>query len=102
MQKFQNWDTPFCLSAMKWTVVYYLLNIIIAGKVVSGYKVYRDSDGVDHWTLLGRRNPLTPQMFYPVFNKDPISYGDRLVCMQIIMIIRPFLTNFFRQRDVQC
>lgn len=62
------------------------LKIAIVGKVVSGYKVHRDSQEVDHWTLLGRRNPLTPQMFYPVFNKDPVSYGDKLVYIQIVAI----------------
>lgn len=48
------------------------------GRVVSGYVVRRDEYEVDHWTLLGRRDPLTPQMFYAVFNKEPITYGDRI------------------------
>ncbi|EFA01712.1 peptidylglycine alpha-hydroxylating monooxygenase [Tribolium castaneum] len=48
------------------------------GQVVSGYSVRRDKSGVDHWSLLGKRNPNTPQMFYPIFNKGPIRYGDRL------------------------
>ena len=48
------------------------------GKVVSGYKVRRDYSGADHWTLLGKRDPLTPQMFYPVQNMEPIKYNDRL------------------------
>ncbi|XP_060515974.1 peptidylglycine alpha-hydroxylating monooxygenase [Cylas formicarius] len=48
------------------------------GRVVSGYRVVRDDDGVDHWNLLGKRDPLTPQMFYPVFDKTPIKYGDRV------------------------
>lgn len=46
---------------------------------MAGYKVHKDQDQIDQWTLLGKRDPLTPQMFYPVFNKDPISYGDKLV-----------------------
>lgn len=50
-----------------------------AGIVVSGYRVKRNSDGVDEWTLLGKRNPLTPQMFYPVNNTNPIIFGDKLV-----------------------
>lgn len=49
------------------------------GRVVSGYKVHRDEDGKDHWTLLGKRDPLTPQMFYPVYSRDPITTGDKLV-----------------------
>lgn len=48
------------------------------GKVVSGWKVRTDENGQDHWTLLGKRDPLTPQMFYPVSNYEPIKEGDRL------------------------
>lgn len=48
------------------------------GKVVSGYRVRQDETGEDQWTLLGKRDPLTPQMFYPVLNSDPILPGDRL------------------------
>lgn len=48
------------------------------GRVVSGYRVREDASGKDHWTLLGKRDPLTPQMFYPVVNTDPIQQGDRL------------------------
>lgn len=48
------------------------------GKVVSGYRVRPDENGNDEWTLLGKRDPLTPQMFYPVVNTEPIKYGDRV------------------------
>lgn len=48
------------------------------GKVVSGYRVRADDKGVHQWTQLGKRNPLTPQMFYPIENKEPIVYGDWL------------------------
>ncbi|KAH0816760.1 hypothetical protein GEV33_006031 [Tenebrio molitor] len=48
------------------------------GKVVSGYSVRRDKYGDDRWSLLGKRNPYTAQMFYPIFDKSPIEYGDRL------------------------
>lgn len=49
------------------------------GKVVSGYRVRKQtgSDNFD-WTLLGKRDPLTPQMFYPVLNTEPILPGDQL------------------------
>lgn len=47
------------------------------GKVVSGYKV-RSVNGLDNWTRLGKRDPLTPQMFYPVENTEPIQFGDHL------------------------
>jgi peptidylglycine monooxygenase len=53
-------------------------SIKILGKVVSGYKVRKDENGIDQWTLLGKRDPLTPQMFYPVNNTDSILYDDRL------------------------
>lgn len=43
------------------------------GKVVSGWRI-RDGK----WTLLGRRDPLKPQMFYPVNNTEPIRYNDIL------------------------
>lgn len=46
------------------------------GVQVSGYRV-RMVDGVDHWTLLGRRNPQLPQMFYPIRNEAiKLEYGD--------------------------
>lgn len=44
------------------------------GKVVSGYVVKPN----DQWIQLGKRDPLTPQMFYPVDNKVPIEKGDIL------------------------
>lgn len=44
------------------------------GKVVSGYVVKPN----DEWIELGKRDPLTPQMFYPVTNRVPVTYGDTL------------------------
>lgn len=44
------------------------------GTVVSGYRVRKDE-----WTLLGKRNPQTPQMFYPAMSTDTIVFGDQLV-----------------------
>ncbi|XP_046662518.1 peptidylglycine alpha-hydroxylating monooxygenase-like [Homalodisca vitripennis] len=48
------------------------------GKVVSGYLVTTDSRGRHHWTLIGKKDPLLPQMFYPVANQVSISEGDIL------------------------
>ncbi|XP_045481412.1 peptidylglycine alpha-hydroxylating monooxygenase isoform X2 [Harmonia axyridis] len=48
------------------------------GRVVSGYTINRDEYGRDHWTLLGKRDPMTPQMFYPVFDRNPIGPEQRL------------------------
>ncbi|CAD6219995.1 GSCOCG00011539001-RA-CDS [Cotesia congregata] len=44
------------------------------GKVVSGYVVDKDNK----WIELGKRDPLTPQMFYPVHNNVTITKGDIL------------------------
>jgi len=46
------------------------------GKVVAGYKVRRDATGKDNWIQLGKRDPLTPQMFYPIENNSTITKGD--------------------------
>lgn len=49
------------------------------GKVVSGYRIRQQPDSTaDKWVLLGKRDPLTPQMFYPVANTEPITKGDQL------------------------
>jgi hypothetical protein len=53
--------------------------LINLGKLVSGYKVTRDKKGDDHWTKIGSRNPLDPQMFYSVKNEVTIRNGDILV-----------------------
>lgn len=47
------------------------------GKVVAGY-VVRQHIERDYWTLLGKRDPQTPQMFYPIFDKHSIGKGDIL------------------------
>ena len=44
------------------------------GKVVSGYLVKPDYT----WIELGKRDPLTPQMFYPVHNKVTAGQGDQI------------------------
>lgn len=44
------------------------------GKVVSGYVIDSNND----WIELGKRDPMTPQMFYPVHNKLAITKGDTL------------------------
>lgn len=50
------------------------------GKLVAGYRVRRvgGEDGKQEWVQLGKRDPLTPQMFYPIENTEPIVYGDIL------------------------
>ncbi|VVC38980.1 Copper type II, ascorbate-dependent monooxygenase-like, C-terminal,Peptidylglycine alpha- [Cinara cedri] len=48
------------------------------GKVVAGYRVKTSSNGVQKWDLLGKRDPLTPQMFYPIEKNLTVNYGDLL------------------------
>ncbi|XP_075969155.1 peptidylglycine-alpha-hydroxylating monooxygenase [Anticarsia gemmatalis] len=47
------------------------------GVVVTGYVVRQDASG-DIWTLIGKKNPQLPQMFYPVVNTKPIRRDDVL------------------------
>ncbi|CAI6373100.1 unnamed protein product [Macrosiphum euphorbiae] len=47
------------------------------GKMVAGYRV-KNSNGVQKWDLLGKRDPMTPQMFYPIENNITIESGDIL------------------------
>lgn len=45
------------------------------GKVVSGWKVDRS----DTWTLIGKRDPQKPQMFYPITDSGlTLTQGDRV------------------------
>lgn len=53
--------------------------VFVTGKVVSGYLVTSDSKGRNHWTLLGKKDPMLPQMFYPMVNEVTVSQGDVLV-----------------------
>lgn len=46
------------------------------GKVVSGWRIVPDSIVGQRWIQLGKRDPLTPQMFYPVNDTSPIVQGD--------------------------
>lgn len=48
------------------------------GKVVAGYRVRTGLDGRKQWVQLGKRDPLTPQMFYPIENSEAIQPGDIL------------------------
>lgn len=63
------------------------------GRVVSGYQVRVDEQGTDHWTRLGKRDPLTPQMFYPVESTAPILYKDRLAARCTMESNRNTITN---------
>jgi len=48
---------------------------LIAGKVVSGWKVHNRSE----WSLVGKGDPQKPQMFYPTADENMvIEKGDIL------------------------
>jgi peptidylglycine monooxygenase len=63
------------------------------GKVVSGYRVRTDENGNDVWSLLGKRDPHDPQMFYPTANKDPIRYGDSVAARCTMVSDRQTVTK---------
>jgi peptidylglycine monooxygenase len=47
------------------------------GKVVSGWKVTQGEDGLHVWQLIGKQDPMEPEMFYPVANStSTIVNGD--------------------------
>jgi len=48
------------------------------GRVVSGYKVSRNGDGLDDWTIIGKKDPQLPQMFYPVPKNMTLTKGDTI------------------------
>lgn len=58
------------------------------GKVVSGY-VIRNGE----WIELGKRDPLTPQMFYPIHNNGTITKGDTLAARCTMTSTRDTWTN---------
>lgn len=53
---------------------------MLVGVRVAGYRV-RTINDVVHWTLIGERDPMLPQMFYPVDNDLLIRRGDVVVCI---------------------
>lgn len=55
------------------------MNLPCTGKVVAGYRVKTSSNGLQQWDLLGKKDPLAPQMFYPIEKNITIGYGDILV-----------------------
>ncbi|XP_044740920.1 peptidylglycine alpha-hydroxylating monooxygenase [Chrysoperla carnea] len=73
------------------------------GRVVAGYRVREDENGIDQWTLLGKRDPLTPQMFYPVVDTDPIRKGDKLASRCTMVSARTTITHIgATQEDEMC
>ncbi|CAL8075668.1 unnamed protein product [Orchesella dallaii] len=48
------------------------------GKVISGYRVRVDNYGYCKWSLIGKKDPQLPQMFYSVEQTVPVKTGDIL------------------------
>ncbi|ODN06475.1 Peptidylglycine alpha-hydroxylating monooxygenase [Orchesella cincta] len=63
------------------------------GRVVSGYRVRRDHRGIDEWTLIGKKNPMKPQMFYPVSNNLTVVKGDVLAARCTMVSDRSRITK---------
>ncbi|XP_066903999.1 peptidylglycine alpha-hydroxylating monooxygenase isoform X1 [Halyomorpha halys] len=63
------------------------------GKVVSGYRV-RNITGKNDWTLIGKKDPLLPEMFYPVVDPNiTIKKGDLLAARCTMKSDRSFVTS---------
>ena len=84
----------FCNS----TELFFFFHI---GRVVSGYKVTR-KNSVDEWTLIGKRDPQLPQMFYPVANNMTLSKGDTVVsfCYIIFALLLPISLTRWNNADI--
>ncbi|GMR53697.1 hypothetical protein PMAYCL1PPCAC_23892, partial [Pristionchus mayeri] len=55
------------------------------GVLAEGYLV-QDKNGVDSWTLIGRRDPQLPQMFVPVSNTSLVIKKGDIVTARCIMV----------------
>lgn len=59
------------------------------GRVVSGYRVRRNPvTGQDQWTLIGKKNPMKPQMFYPVEESSDSSEKNMTIVKGDVMAAR--------------
>jgi len=55
------------------------------GKMVSGWKVTESDDGTDSWKLIGKMDPMKPQMFYPVEDKNVILRKGDIIAARCAM-----------------
>ena len=63
--------------------------LIILGKVVSGWKVQNE----DTWTLIGKRDPQKPQMFYPIKDTSlTLTEGDTVAARCTMVNTRDRIT----------
>jgi len=69
------------------------------GRVVSGYKVQRQNRR-DVWTLIGKKDPQKPQMFYPIEDKSmTISRGDTVAARCTMVSDRSRVTRIGMTSD---
>lgn len=86
--------------------------VLILGVRVTGYRVRR-KNGHDHWTLIGERNPMDPQMFYEVEYPIIIQKGDVVVSRNthfcalilrtyviILFVYRQLLVKWMHQKEI--
>lgn len=62
------------------------------GKVVAGYRVRTADSGEQKWQLLGKRDPMTSQMFYPIEKNITVEHGDLLAVRCTMESDRAFFT----------
>lgn len=48
------------------------------GKLIAGYVVKTNANGTNDWILLGKKDPLLPEMFYPTVTNTAIEKNDFL------------------------
>ena len=53
-----------------------------SGKVVSGWRVRDHSQ----WSLIGKKDPQQPQMFYPTADKDMVLTKGDIVAARCTMV----------------
>ena len=66
---------------------YFLVSLAL-GRVVSGWKV----SPAMQWTLLGKRDPQLPQMFYPTEPGITVTSGDTLAARCTMVSYRDHTT----------
>lgn len=55
------------------------------GKMVSGWKIIESEDGTDNWQLIGKMDPMKPQMFYPVEDKNVVLRKGDIIASRCTM-----------------
>jgi len=56
------------------------------GKVVSGWKVTKMPSGNHKWELIGKRDPMDPEMFYPVADSSMLISENDIIAARCHMV----------------